>query len=182
VGSQAEYDISAYGSVKVMSCNYLRNLFQDTDTYWYWLRTFTVFGDGEANDAVIPKVINSLLREKAINLTTCEENYCFIYIDEFVDCVLNVIKSNNNESGIYDVYGHPSIRLSDMLIKIVDLMGLNRDLLCFGALQERPRKKMVDEFKDTEFWEEFSNPPALENLDEAILKTIKYHKEIYDGI
>jgi nucleoside-diphosphate-sugar epimerase len=177
LGSSAELGISAYGSVKVMTCNYMRNLFQGSDVGWYWLRSSTIFGENEDDNWVIPVVINKLLKGESVALTNCYEISSFLYIDDFVNRVLTILKTNENKSGIYNVSNYVSMPFRDLLIRIADLMGVTHSLLEFGVIPDRPRDKILDDFTESEFWEGFEYPDNSKELNTYLLKTIEYHNK-----
>jgi nucleoside-diphosphate-sugar epimerase len=105
LGSQAEYGTydflvneetlprpdNAYGSVKTLTANYLRNLFENTATEWYWILIFSVFGEGENEGWLIPTVISKLLKNETVPLTSCEQQYNYLYIKDLVAQILSVI-------------------------------------------------------------------------------------------
>jgi nucleoside-diphosphate-sugar epimerase len=155
-GSQAEYGAysfpvnettvpnpsDAYGAIKTLTVNYLRNLFENSSTDWYWIRIFSVFGEGEDSRWLIPSVISKLLKKESIQLTSCEQQYNYLYIEDFVSQFLSVLICKENKSGIYNLCNSESIPLKDLLITIAELMNDSKDLLKFNEIPQRPGQNM----------------------------------------
>lgn len=192
-GSQAEYGlynypvneltstipVDAYGTIKLLTSNYLRNLFVNTETEWYWIRVFSVFGEGDNPLWIIPSVISKLLQKEPVQLTSCEQKYNYLYINDFVNQLLSVVECYENKSGIYNLCNAESISLKELLIYIAKLMNVSTDLLQFGALPMRltqnilitgDNRKFVDSFRRTgnEFF----------GLRDGLKRTINYQKKI----
>jgi len=163
LGSQAEYGKyefkvdentltlpqDAYGSVKLLISNYLRTTSEIANIEWYWIRTFSVFGEGENTSWLIPTVITGLLKHKPIPLTPCEQQYNYLYIDDFITKLMAIVQSGQNRSGIYNICSSISYRLKDLLLEITGLMNVSSELLHFGAIPYRINQSMIITGDDT---------------------------------
>ena len=191
LGSQAEYGTygfpvtetttpmpnDAYGSVKILTANYLRNLFENSPTEWYWIRIFSVFGEGENSGWLMPIVISKLLKNQPIQLTPCEQQYNYLYIEDFVNQFLAVVKYTKNISGIYNLCSSESIVLKDLLIQIANRMGASSQLLQFGAITYRPEQNMLISADNSKFKKCFSMEDEIQiGLTTGLKKTIEYYK------
>lgn len=190
-GSQAEYGVydfpvneetllkpvDAYGAAKTLTANYLRNLFENTIAEWYWVRIFSVFGEGENNGWLIPSVISKLLKNEPIQLTLCEQKYNYLYIEDLVTQILSIVKYNENASGIYNICHSESIVLRELLIQIVKLLGVSQDLLQFGAIPYRSGQNMIIAGDNSKFSEWFYiNSETQIGLTKGLIKTIEYYR------
>jgi nucleoside-diphosphate-sugar epimerase len=165
LGSQAEYGIQdipvtettvprpndAYGAVKTLTANYLRNLFEGSSTEWYWIRVFSVFGNGENSKSLIPMVITRLLKNEPVKLTSCEQRYNYLHIDDFVASLLKVVESKGNKSGIYNICHSRTVVLKDLLLTIADLLNVDSGLLLFRSLPQRIGQNMLIEGDNSKF-------------------------------
>jgi nucleoside-diphosphate-sugar epimerase len=191
LGSQAEYGAygfpvnettlpmpgDAYGAIKTLTANYLRNLFENSGTEWYWIRVFSVFGEGDNHNWLIPKVISKLLKNESIQLTSCEQQYTYLYVEDFVNQLLSVVKSKENKSGIYNLCDSESIILKDLLIKITELMHVSQDLLEFGKIPLRPGQNMFISGDNKKFTDSFTLIGGKSvGLSNGLLRTIDYYK------
>ncbi|MCX6325450.1 MAG: NAD(P)-dependent oxidoreductase [Bacteroidia bacterium] len=191
-GSQAEYGTyglpvnemtvpmpnDAYGATKTLTANYMRNLFENSATEWFWIRIFSVFGEGENPGWLIPSVISKLLKNESIRLTTCEQQYNYLYIEDFVNRLLSIVICKENKSGIYNLCNSESFVLKDLLIRIAELMNVSQDLLKFGEIPQRPGQNMFISGDNTKFINSFNvkanNPDGLNN---GLRRTIGYYKK-----
>lgn len=190
-GSQAEYGSpgipatevtapepkDAYGATKTFALHYLRNLFENSPAEWYWLRVFSVFGEGDNPGWLIPTVISGLLRNQPVQLTSCEQRYNYLYIEDFLDQVVSVIAAENKESGIYNICSTKSIVLRELLIKTADLMNAPHSLLQFGSIAQRTGQNMNIEGDNSKFRKQFLVESELFGLTAGLIRTIEYYKK-----
>lgn len=191
IGSQAEYGShgfivnedtiakpdDAYGSIKIITSNYLRNLFDNTDITWYWLRIFSVFGEGENTDWLIPSVILKLLKKEYIQLTACEQLYNYLYIRELTNNLFPIIDCKKNNSGIYNLCNSDPVCLKNLLMEIADLIGVSHQLLQFGKLPYRLRQNMIISGSNLKYKKAFEANENIRNITEGLKNTIEYHKK-----
>ncbi|MFA6335714.1 MAG: NAD(P)-dependent oxidoreductase [Bacteroidales bacterium] len=191
LGSQAEYGVQgcaadentnpmpndAYGSVKLLTGNYLRNLFDDSNTAWYWLRVYSVFGEGENPDWLIPSIVSRLLKNEPIQLTRCEQRYNYLYIKDFTAQLLSVVECEENKSGIYNICDSEDVVLKDLVSKIADLSEISQKLLQYGTLPYRNGQNMFISGNNTKFRTCFKlNGKPSFGLAKGLMKTIEYYK------
>ncbi len=156
LGSQAEYGsftaytdetsicfpLEAYGSVKLLTCNYLMSLATSHNIQVQWIRIFTIFGEGEKENMLIPATINKLLNSESINLTECEQEYNYLYIEDFVKYFTFLLQPNVFPSGIYNICNKSPKSIRSLLIQIANRLEKPVDLLKFGALPYRENQNM----------------------------------------
>lgn len=156
LGSQAEYgkftpDIDetcacfpseAYGAIKLMTCNYLLSLSTSYDVNTRWIRVFTVFGEGENPNMLIPTTIKKLLNSESINLTSCEQEYNYLYIGDFVKYFSYLLQDGLFPSGIYNICDTESRSIRSLLIEIARKLKKPIDCLNFGILPHRENQNM----------------------------------------
>lgn len=191
LGSQAEYGTcglsvnettvlmpnDAYGATKTLTANYLRNLFENSATEWYWIRIFSVFGEGENTRWLIPTVLSKLLKNESIQLTSCEQQYNYLYIEDFVSQLLSIVICKENKSGIYNLCNSESIALKELLIQIANLIGVSQILLQFGALPLRTGQNMLIAGDNSKFRKcFFVKDHSQIGLTNGLKKTIEYHR------
>lgn len=192
LGSQAEYGKhnvpvneltvpipnDAYGAIKTLTANYLRTLFENSATEWYWIRVFSIFGEGDNHKWLIPTVISKLLKYESIRLTSCEQHYNYLYIEDFVIQLLSILKCPENKSGIYNLCNSESISLKELLLKISDLMNVSQDLLKFGEISQRPEQNMFIVGDNTKFIDTFAiKEHNLVGLINGLQRTIDSFKK-----
>jgi nucleoside-diphosphate-sugar epimerase len=191
LGSQAEYGnhdqplneetcpvpVDAYGAVKTLTAHYLRNVAFGTSTEWYWIRVFSVFGDEDNPNWLIPFVIGKLLKNEIVPLTECNQEYDYIYIEDFSDQLMSVIQCPDNKSGIYNLCSSEPVILREILLNIADLTGVPHSLLKFGEVPRRPGQIMRIKGDNSKFREYFSIENCCKiGLTAGLIRTIEYFK------
>ena len=190
-GSQAEYGRQihtateesqlqpedAYGAVKALTANYLRTKFDNSSISWYWIRIFSLFGENENANWLMPSVINKLLKNEPIALTACEQKYNYLYIDDFMKKLNLVIEDQANKSGVYNICNKDAISIKEILYQIADLMDKPKELLKIGQLEYRPNQNMFIHGSNRKFTEVFNdnlfyNP----GIKVGLKRTIAFHK------
>lgn len=194
LGSQAEYGKysipvtettlplpdDAYGATKTLTANYLRNLFEKTPIEWYWVRIFSVFGECDNPEWLIPSVICKLLVNESVMLTSCEQKYNYLYIKDAVNQLLSIVCCCDNKSGIYNICNSKSIVLKELLLRIADFMKVPHSLLRFGEVPYRVGQNMIISGNNNKFLTAFKKESVNElfGLDAGLQRTIDYYKKI----
>ena len=191
LGSQAEYGApghsvdeeastnpeDAYGAVKLLTANYMQQLFQYTLSEWYWIRVFSFFGEGESQKWLIPMVISKLLKQETIKLTLCEQRYNYLYIKDFTKQILKLVNCEYDKSGIYNLCNSEPVILKEFLIKITEIMETPQELLAFGEIPYRPRQNMLITGNNLKFHNSFNSDKVSYELTAGLINTIEYYKK-----
>ncbi len=129
LGSQAEYGefrgcvdesyplnpTTKYGIMKLVTLQILRSFAVMNNVEWQWLRVFSVYGERESINWLIPGFIHKILSgETSMDCTKGEQIYSYLYVKDFAKAVSMVVGAKN-KSGIYNVSSSKSIRIIDLL-------------------------------------------------------------------
>jgi nucleoside-diphosphate-sugar epimerase len=188
-GSQAEYGIfdhkvsedfvpypvDAYGAIKLMTLYYLRNLAKAHSAQWYWLRVFSLIGQNENRDWLLPKVVNNLLNNQSISLTKGEQFYDYMHMDDFLLRMNLIINSSANFSGVYNLCSGRSVQIRELIISIAKELKVSESLLNFGAIPYRENQNMFMVGSSNKFDKTFGTL-SIEPLEETIMKIISNYK------
>lgn len=149
-GSQAEYGVvnevvneecplhptSMYGISKVLVSSIFEFICNKRQVNWYWLRIFSVFGERESEDWLIPSTLRKLLSHTAkIDLTAGDQKYAYLYIDDFVKMISKFLQYSP-PIGYYNISANNAVSLKDIVSKLKALTG-SETILNFGALPYR---------------------------------------------
>lgn len=120
LGSQAEYGYidsivseshplkptSAYGALKIVSSQLIKNYCIQQKIQWYWMRIFSVFGENEGTVWLLPTVIKTILAKKETKMAFSPGNqrYAYLYVKDFANAIKKVLISDN-KSGFYNISG-----------------------------------------------------------------------------
>lgn len=138
-GSQAEiyHQGSAYAKAKQECLGLLQEFFPNHSPLkmrWLWLQLFTIYGEGQSADWLIPSATEKLVRNETMPMTPGEQELDFLHVRDVAGAVLAGI--NSGAHGIYEVGSGHAVRLKDMIAVLRALVG-SCSKLDFGALQYR---------------------------------------------
>ena len=168
LGSQAEYGqfdgritedyplnpTTSYGAVKLAAMTIIKLFCSERNIDWYWLRVFSVFGERESQNWLIPSVILKMKSDyKEMDFTLGEQKYAYLYVKDFAESISKVI-AHQGSSGIYNLSSNKAISLKELLLKIKASVN-PKFKLNFGNKPYRPNQSMHIEGDSTKFNETF---------------------------
>lgn len=186
LGSQEEYGIksnkiseseianpiSYYGKAKIECLNLVNRHVQKKKIEFIWLRIFTIFGEGESGNWLIPQLIYAMKKLDHLDLTYGEQKYAYLYIQDF-SSILTKIVCKKIDSGIYNVSSNQVLTIKEIVLKIQNIVN-KQFQLNFGALAYRENQamhiegnilKLVSQIGEIEFTD----------FDLALSNTVNYH-------
>jgi UDP-glucose 4-epimerase len=154
LGSQAEYGIitgkisedhkvnalNAYAGVKLACLEIVEAFCKAHDINWIWLRLFSLFGEKENENWLIPSLIKSMLHNKEMDFTSGEQKYAYLYVKDFAS-ILNKIIMMPVHSGIYNVSSNKTRTVKSLIEDIRNAVN-PKFILNFGALNQRNNQSM----------------------------------------
>lgn len=190
LGSQAEYGqfssfvsedrvpypTDAYGAVKILSLNYLRNKAFVGSFSWYWLRVFSILGENENETWLLPQVLSKLLSGYKIDLTEGKQQYDYLYMGDFISRLNQVIDHTGNDSGVYNICSGRGVEIRQLLLLIADKLGVSSSLLNFGAVSYRTNQNMSMVGSPVRFENTFVKLP-LEPLEVTVTRLTEFYKK-----
>jgi nucleoside-diphosphate-sugar epimerase len=190
-GSQAEYGkidakvdeqhastaTDAYAVTKIAMKNIIETFCSQYGINWYWLRVFSVFGPGEAENWFIPWVITNQLNNRDTDLTLCEQRYDYLYIDDFATMIIKMIGIDNAASGIYNICSGKVTALKTIVNKIEKNIN-GKGIINYGAVAYRANQSMEISGDNSKYNATFGDIKQTD-IDTALAKTISYYKDQY---
>lgn len=154
LGSQAEYGningkisedyktnaLSAYGSIKLACLEIVKTFCETNEINWIWLRLFSLFGEKENKNWLIPSLIESMLTTKQMDFTPGEQKYAYLYVKDY-GLMMNKIITSPIESGIYNISSNKIRTIKSLVEDIRDYVN-PKFILNFGALDYRNNQSM----------------------------------------
>jgi nucleoside-diphosphate-sugar epimerase len=186
LGSQAEYGnishkvseddvvqpMSAYASVKLSCLQILKTYSELNHINWLWLRVFSVFGERESDNWLIPSVINTMKTGTEMDFTGGAQQYAYLYAGDFAKILLLIVKSEIT-SGIYNVSGNHTLTLKSLLSQIRDTINPSFQLN-FGAIPYRQNQSMHIQGDITKLTNEIG-VIDFTDFNVALSKTLNYY-------
>lgn len=138
IGSQAEYGINKgtitedtittptypYGICKLTTYNLLKLECEKLKVKFNWIRICSIYGYGDHDTTLISLLISSIMNKKEIKLSSCNQIWNFLYIDDAVSGIYSISK-NGKEGEIYNLANFENQKLKDYVNTIVDIFDQN---------------------------------------------------------
>lgn len=154
LGSQAEYGningkiseeekteaLNAYGSIKLACLEIVKTFCNSNDINWIWLRLFSLFGEKENQNWLIPSLTESMLTAKQMDFTPGEQKYAYLYVKDFA-LILNKIINMPLQSGVYNISSSETRTIKSLVEDIRDYIN-PEFILNFGVLNYRNNQSM----------------------------------------
>lgn len=194
LGSQAEYGIlnsvavetqplfpcNPYGHAKVKASGMVEEFCTLNRIQWHWLRVFSVYGDGEGPNWLIPFVINGFLSKKdAIELGPCSQQYAYLYVKDFVEYISMLLNKQAVPDGIFNISGSYLRVLKDLVLNLRSFFPGTSTILKFDSLPVREGQSTLLMGSMEKFHSLIGNiveTPLLVGLEE----TVNYYKSRLD--
>ena len=148
------------------------------------LRPFNTFGPRQSERAIIPTIINQILKKnKYLNIGNIKPRRDFTYVEDTANSFLLALKSKNNIGKIINIGSNFEISIKSLIKKIIFLTK-SKIKIKIDSQRLRPNYSEVDRlFADTKIAKKIlkwkTNLNKKKNFDEAILKTINWYKKNY---
>lgn len=154
LGSQAEYGnidgkiseedktqaLNAYGSIKLACLEIVMTFCNTNDINWIWLRLFSLFGERENKNWLIPSLIQSMVNENQMDFTPGDQKYAYLYVKDFA-LLMNKLLVMSIQSGIYNISSNKTRTIKSLIEDIRNSVNPNF-VLNFGALKYRNNQSM----------------------------------------
>ena len=125
---------SLYGISKLAFKLYSRHMCVENGFKWLWVRPSYVYGPGDVKTRLIPKTIVKCLRNEDLILNSCESRVDYVYIDDFIDGVDDLI--GLKKQGVYNVCSGEEYYIKDVVNTIHRLADSNISI-SFDSTRDR---------------------------------------------
>lgn len=161
---------SNYGKSKLKATNFLKK----KKINYVVLRLYQIYGPFQKNNRLIPQVINNLLRNGNLKVTSGSQKRDYLYIDDFTRLIKKILKKKKINNGIYNVGTGKSIEIK----KIINFIykKINKGKIDFGVKKIRKDESKVLYPNITKIKKEFNWKPKVK-INVGINKTILNYKK-----
>ena len=133
---------SPYALVKQLTTNTAMMLYRNYDFPIAVVRPGNLFGPLQNKSKFIPYVIDQLRANQPLNVTPCEQKRDFIYVDDFVDGIQQLMRCSNMVKGeIVNVSSGDSIALKDIIEYCRKILN-STSAVNYGAIPYRSNEVM----------------------------------------
>jgi len=166
--------ISNYAKAKYKSTKLLLNLYAKYSFPTTILRLYQVYGPGQDFNRFIPLIIKGCLSNKKFPCSNGEQYRDFIYIDDVIEAIIRILKSNRIKGKILNIGSGKGTQIKKIIKKIQTLV--KKGFPQFGKIKLRKEENYktfpnIKRAKSLLSWK-----PKI-SFDTGLLKTIKYYEK-----
>lgn len=96
-----EQPVNLYGLSKYAFKMYSKMVCEQNSIHWSWIRPCYVFGKGDVDSRLMPRLIKRFLNNEDIELNSCKSVVDYIHIDDFSEMVYQL--AIGNRAGVYNI-------------------------------------------------------------------------------
>lgn len=122
--------VTKYGLAKVQAFQSLSHILKISPTKFCWVRVFSVYGPDISGDWVIPQTISAIREKRVIALTSCEQEWNFLYVTDLIELLI-IISQLENPPTLIHAAAHESLPLKTYLT-ILGELAHGTNFLAFG--------------------------------------------------
>lgn len=172
--------VSIYGGTKACSTILAHQIAYENKMSIVTLRPFGIFGEGEERHKVFCYIIMSIIENKEVRLTPCEQCRDYCYIENIIDGLMMAASNKKIKNQIFNIGSGKSYPLKYYVDLIFKNMDTNKKPI-YGAIEYR-KNEMWDPKPDISKIQKMLKWKPRISLEEGIIKTIdwfKKNKDIY---
>ena len=183
IGSSLEYGKQKTPHIENLKCSpsshYAKSKFlasqlvQKEFKKYLILRLYQVYGPFQKIDRLVPIIINSCLKNIPFACTEGSQLRDFLYVEDFVNLIMKIIKTTKIKSGIYNVgYGKPT-KVKTVISLITSMIKKGNPL--FGKVKMRKDETFSLYPKISKIIKTFNWKPSI-SIHQGLKKTINFYE------
>ncbi len=161
---------TAYGRSKNIVHNLAKNYLQEISVKYTHLRIFNIFGPNDHESWFIPYIIKSLILNQSPKLTKCEQKWDYLYIDDFVGAVNEIIETQ--QVGTFNL-GSGKVNPLSYIVSHIEKRVDNGSKAILGEVKYRDDQVMHLEADINRITNSTSWKPLVE-IEDGLDKTIEF--------
>lgn len=161
--------ISHYGKAKNLTSEFIRQKLKN----YLILRLYQIYGPFQKTNRLIPSAIVSSIKNMTFPCSKGIQLRDFLFVDDFNELLIKIIKKKKIKSGIYNVGSGKPIKVRYVIESIFKLIG--KGLPEFGKINMRKEEMKECYPKINKVKKHFGWRPNTDIL-KGISKTIKFYK------
>lgn len=162
-----------YGLSKLTYKNYSELFCKQNNIDWMWIRPCFIYGPTDVSTRLIPSVIKKCLKNETIELDECNKIIDYLYIDDFVNQLYQLI--NLNATGVYNICSGNQYNLKDIINLIVKLTNSNSKIIYNKNLNRTLNNNVI--CGDNDKIKKLLDTSSSVCIADGIQKTIKFYDE-----
>ncbi len=167
------YPESIYGISKLLSTEYLINLYKKKKFPVVILRLYQVYGPNQDKNRLIPIIIDSCKKNKSFPCSSGVQFRDFLFVDDLINAILRCLEKKV-EGKIINIGSGKKIEVKKIINQIVKFYKAGKPL--FGKVKLR-KEEMLKVYPSLLNVRKFLGWKAKVSFDSGILKTINFYNK-----
>lgn len=175
---------TVYASTKAAATLVLSQMAADEGVPLTTLRLYNLYGEHESAKRIVPYIILSMLDNKDVSLTACEQEKDYSYVGDFVRAFMQAAVEHKAGAGkLFNIGSGKAIKMRRLVEEIAANLPESKARIDFGALPYRENEMwyqcaVIEEAKKHLNW----RPET--GLEEGVRKTVDWYRRnchLYHG-
>ena len=163
--------VSFYGEAKYQASQYIKKNLKN----YLIIRPYQIYGPYQKKNRLIPMMINSCLNNKKFNCTNGSQLRDFLYVDDFSNLLIKILKKKDFKHKIYNVgYGKP-FKVKYVINTILKIIKKGEPLFGKIKMREDEIRKLYPNISRIK--KDFKWSPTV-NLIKGLKKTVLFYKKL----
>ena len=162
--------ISHYGKAKLLATKFIQKKLEK----YLVLRPYQVYGPYQKKNRLIPIIIDGCLKNKSFACSDGTQFRDFLYIDDFSELILKILKSKKINYGIFNIgFGKPH-KVKNIISLIQKKIKKGKPL--FGKIEMR-KEEMTNTYPDISKIKKIYNWKPKIKINDGLKKTIDFYEK-----
>lgn len=167
---------SIYGSAKAASVIMANTYAKLNNVRMITVRPFGIYGPNEGLHKLIPQLIETIIKNKKIDMTLGEQVRDYLYVEDLVDAYIELAISDNIVNyHIYNICSSEEVTIKQLVHALCEICGYNESNFNYGALPYRDNEVMYFVGDNTKVCNVIKWRPKV-SLKEGLKMTIEHYK------
>ncbi|MFL0266618.1 NAD-dependent epimerase/dehydratase family protein [Candidatus Clostridium radicumherbarum] len=167
--------VSIYGSTKASGTLIAHQIAKENNIKIVTLRPFGIFGEGEERHKIFCHIIMSILEDRDVKLTNCEQYRDYCYVENIIDGMIMAAKNEAIENDVFNIACGELYPLKYYVELIFKNLKTDRKAL-YGAVKYKKNEMWVPAANISKIKSLLQWRPEI-NIEEGIIRTINWYKQ-----
>lgn len=165
-----------YGAAKASSVIMANTFSKKNDIPLITVRPFAIFGENEGIHKFVPQLMNSIIKEKSMEITMGEQVRDYLYIKDLIDGYITLALTDVPLYESYNICSGQEVKIKDLALKLSEVIGCSIELFKFGAIPYR-KNEVMHFVGDNSKVKKYTGWQPKFTLEEGLKRTYEWYKE-----
>jgi len=145
------------------------------------IRPFGIYGEGEAENRLVPQLMKAFFTNTKLNLTGGEQIRDYLYIDDVISAIIELATNGVPLYQTYNICSAKEISIREFVEYMIKIAGASKELFQFGALPYR-KNELMYYVGDNSLIRKYTNWLPKVTFEEGFEKILLWYKEKNIGV